>query len=317
MNEVNNRINFYNSYFHGLQDILEFKSAKQTALGLVKILSGFTLIVPIIFGIGYLVSKHQLKKLESLCNKVSKALNSDTYATQKELIKFLSIKVLNHDQNQFEKAFNRLDYSFQEKFFAKMADKGVLVDALTLVPQDLKEINIDFGYLPSSEMIDKTIEQLSKFKKLHTINFNISKTTYLTKGIDHLFELSMKIIASAAYFKEVRADFDPKFDYAKNGAESRENNYMPAYRIIRGLSSILPKESQLARIHFKFKTGFGDRFTTATISNDARILKKLLEYGSAETKRHVLAEEDLGPPSHNWVANTGWNTYLAKEKSSA
>ena len=181
MNEIKQSLKFYNSYFYGVHDIIRCKSAKQTALGALKIISGFTLVIPIIFGIGSLISRHKLHKLENLCDRVSKdltSLDNTKTSSQKELITFLSKKVLDRENNDFETAFKRLNSTSQNTFFASMADIGALPDSLTYTPKDIREITVSFGKHPSMESIDKAIEHLSEFKQLHTITFDLSQTTH-------------------------------------------------------------------------------------------------------------------------------------------
>lgn len=315
MNEANSRIDYYKSYFSGIKDIFESNSPKQTALGIVKILSGLTVIIPIYFVTKYLFAKVQLQSLKNLNDRVSKSLDSNSYVSKNLLIEFLSMKVMDKDPNRFEQAFMQLnDYGHRDpsEFFADMADKRLLSDALSLVPQNLKEIRIDFGYAPSSDMIDKSIQQLGNFKNLQSITFNIGKTTYLTKGIERLFEQTMSITKLHSYFNGVSADFDPQSDYAKNGAEGRINNYMPAYRILRALPSLLHKESRLEEIRFYFKAGFGDRLSESRVFNSAKRDKNRIECGSAKDKDYFFKEQDLDPPSENiWIAEVGKNHYSA------
>ena len=39
MNKINDNLNFYGNYFHGIQDIKEHRSAGQVAIGVLKIIS--------------------------------------------------------------------------------------------------------------------------------------------------------------------------------------------------------------------------------------------------------------------------------------
>jgi len=66
MNILKNNLNICGDYFKGFQDVKEHKSATKVGLGVLKVVSYATLLVPIIFGVGYLINKSLLSGL-SLC----------------------------------------------------------------------------------------------------------------------------------------------------------------------------------------------------------------------------------------------------------
>ena len=244
MNALNENLQFYGSYFHGVHDIIGFKSAKQVAFGALKILSGFTGIVPIIFAVGYLIAQNKLKNLENLCGRVSKALTSEVKGeqpTQNELIAFLSKVVLDSDSDNknFEAGFSRLISSSQKKLFASMADNRLLVDALARVPKNMREITVSIGRNPPGEMIDQTIIQLCTFKQLHTATFDLSQTTRYTDDVQKLIKGSIARIEISKNFKS-------------GGYSNSSTNDTPASRIIAGIVDKLIKESALAQINFCF-----------------------------------------------------------------
>lgn len=312
MIDLNKNLDFYKSYFHGFQDLVEHKSVKQVIVGAGKILSGFTFIVPIIFGLGYLIAKNELNGLESLYARVSKNLNTinSEKPSQNDLITFLSTIVLdkNPEKHIFELAFKNLDSRSQRIFFDSMSDQKILANSLEYIPQDIREINIGFGFAPSEEVIEKVVTQLQVFKQLRTITFDLSQTTHLTRGVKNLFKLGVKIIHLKTQFKRFDVDFNLNRDYVQNNGLSTHNNALPASRLIRGVVYHLIKESKLAKINFCFKQD--GQLNSAFFINPSRLGK--------------ISEEDLegGPqndPLNNfrpiskakdiWLAYVGSNVY--------
>lgn len=292
MNELNENLNFYSSYCPGVQDIFEFKSTAQAALGVCKFLLGSIFVVPIIFGVGYLITQYKLYELTSLCNRVSKALSSNTeQLTQNDLITFLSKNVLDQDNknDDFEAAFQRLDSTSQKMFFDSMADKGKLADSLTNVPKGIREINIGFGQNPASEMIDKTILQLCTFKQLHTITFDLSQTTHLTNGINGLIKKSIGVIKLDTLFAYgSKESFDLCDDrYYESYSVIASNNSLPASRIIHGVVYHLIKESALAHFNFSFKINPGE-LRPVYIANPFRTAKISEEDSANASKKNPL-----------------------------
>ena len=251
-------MDFFGSYFHGIQDIIECKSAKQAVLGAAKILSGFTLFIPIIFAVGYFVSKDELQKLDTLCGRVSSDLKSSENVNQNDLIKFISCNVLDKNGDQFDAAFKKLEPESQIEFFNSMADAGELVTALARVPKEIQEINMGFGLKPTREMLDDTISELCNFKKLHTITFDISKTTHYSKGVEDLFKKSIDVIKTNSQFKSANKEsFDIRNDRYVVSSMSCPNNSLPASRLIHGVVYHLIKDSTLEKINFKVEIDSG------------------------------------------------------------
>lgn len=318
MNRINENLNFYSSYFHGVQDIIEFKSAKQAAIGVLKIISGLTLVVPIIFAAGYYTSKHELHNLESLCGRVSKALKSiDNIEkpTQNDLIQFISKNVLDQDENQDLEAaaFQRLEPTSQKIFFNSMANKGMLVAALAHVPKDIREIHIGFGRNPSREMIDEAITQLSTFDQLHTITFDLSQTVYYTKGIESLFELSINTINLSSLFAySSEQSFELGRDSYNTGGVIISNNSLPASRLIHGVVYSLIKKNALARVNFNFKLKPGE-LNAVYIANPSRMARIPKEDADHAAKSNPLNYMRPFPDAKDiWFAKTGNGFYYPK-----
>lgn len=316
MNKLNENLNFCNSYFHGFQDIIESKSAMQTIKGCGKILSGFTLIIPIIFGLGYFITQNQLNRLEKLCSRVTKNLNESPskQPSQKELITFLSTRVLDKNQEKlyFDAAFKKLDAASQKMFFDSMSDKKALPEALKHIPQDVREVNIGLGQDPSKEMIDEAITQLHASRQLHTLTFDLSQTTYLTSGIKKLFATAIEVIHLESPFKNVHVDFDLKDDYAHLGDESRLNNALPASRIVHGIVYHLIKDSQLAKINLCFKSRDGT--SSSLFINPSRLSKIPEEDLSNASRKDPLNSLIPSPNAKDiWLAYAGTDVYMPKE----
>jgi hypothetical protein len=273
MNKLKENVDFFGSYFHGIQDIIECKSAKQAALGAAKILSGFTLFIPLIFAVGFYISKNELQKLDTLCGRVSKALTSLENVIQEDLIKFISCNVLDKNGDQFVEAFDKLEPDSQIEFFNLMADSGELVTALTRVPDNIREIKIGFGQNPTRETLDNTISELCNFKLLHTITFDISKTTHYSNGIENLFKKSIDVIKIDSQFKSTsKVNFDIRNDRYQVSSVSCPNNSLPASRLIEGVVYHLIKESALAKINFKVNLYPGE-LCPMYIANPSRMAK--------------------------------------------
>lgn len=198
---------FYGGYFHGIEDIKEGQSIKQKALGTAKILSCLTIILPIIFGVGYLVAEHRLTGLKNLNTKVLNALKAGTEPNPKELMEFLAISVIDNNPENFKSAFATLNPENQKQFFTSMIEQGRLPEALVLIPEGIAQISIDFGSNPSQEMIENAISALLGNQNLkdtsHKVTFDFEEAFskgVLTKAIEKRMNSEYSLSKSQSSF---------------------------------------------------------------------------------------------------------------------
>jgi hypothetical protein len=138
MQALNNNVKFYENYFHASKEIFNPQTtAKEKAWAALKTVSLATLILPIIFGVGYLIAKVKLENATKLCDRVTKMLENQgktsekienhqpAQASQQDLVEYLVIKLQDGeaDKNKFATVFKKLEPEFQGKFFAAAAEK--------------------------------------------------------------------------------------------------------------------------------------------------------------------------------------------------
>lgn len=110
MNKLQENLNFYRSYFSGIQDLSDESPAK-VALGFLKIASVITVVVPIFFAAGYLINNYKLNNLNSLIDRASKDINK---LSQNDLSAFFRAKVTDKDYVGLELALQKLDPNHQQ-----------------------------------------------------------------------------------------------------------------------------------------------------------------------------------------------------------
>ncbi|HEY4832245.1 MAG TPA: hypothetical protein VIH61_06780 [Waddliaceae bacterium] len=212
MNSLNSDLNFYKSYFNGVNEIFDFNSsAKEVAWGMLKAVSVLTLVLPVIFGVGYLIAKSRIENATNLCNRVTKMIENQgitiekvqnyqpAQVTQDDLVEFLVIKLQDERTEKIDHlrtVFKKLELPFQGKFFAAAAEKGKLVEAMKLIPKDAKELvfnigekllfygNFEKAYGITKTMMDELKNQINEFTELKKITIDLSGSSYYTEKVE-------------------------------------------------------------------------------------------------------------------------------------
>jgi hypothetical protein len=303
MNNLKSNLNYYHSYFRGIHDVFNFKSAKEVSLGLLKIISGFSLFIPIIFGVGYLITRKRLNDLQSLNLRVSKELGSSSNnknLTSIDLIKFLSAKVLDNDKVHFEAGFRMLSQGAQKDFFALMDSQGALVNALSYVPNGISELSVGFSKNLQKEAMEKTVKKLCDFKQLHTITFDLSQTTYLSKGVENLIKKGLSMMNRNVMFEGgLDVNFTLEGDSVAISGGNYPNKHLPMTCIINGLVNRLMKETPLATIKFNFIEEQGN-LHPVSIVNPLRLQKVPASVEPKASLNYVQPFKDK-PAEDKWI----------------
>ena len=298
MLNLQNNKKFYDSYFDGFKnffialDIVRDPTVEgKFLLGMVKIISHLTLIIPIIFSIGSAVSAMRINSLKIKLEKksVNYQLVSNTLSignkvhNEDSLIRFLSYNILNNKDGgkpalEHYNAFNLLSQAQQVKFFDKMARKKLLDVAVRYIPEKCEKVTIKIG-TSSRDVIYRAIENLSKHSKsLKNITFDFTDTTFKTPRVERelnliadIFELNM----SGGGKAQVNC-YPPEKDriILHGGLFYRINDIQPVDSVIQGMQKFfkeLPKELQIC-----FKTQVFESKTTDTCG--VKITSDKVEY---------------------------------------
>jgi hypothetical protein len=266
VNKINDKLRFFSDYFKGFQDIRQHTSAKQVGLGVLKIASYATLLGPIIFGIGYLVTDSKKNKLSNLLNRVSLSLKPDFKGekpTQKEYIKYIASKILDNDHDNVETVFSKITPESQGIFFAKMAKKDKFIEAVKKLPAQTKHLEFNLGKflgfsgdLDSSEF-DKAneltidfIKELPRFKDAEKICVDLRGIAYYSRQVEIFLEILLR---------DYRYPFFTSSIYPhKIGTDSHDNGFIvpnncgAAHNILHGLCIKLKEYDALKTVEIQF-----------------------------------------------------------------
>lgn len=263
MISLKNNLNFFENYFNGVQDIVVNKSAKQLGLGILKIVSYVTLVLPIIFGVGYLIIQSKIKKMTNLYNRVSlvlKSQNADIKSIQKDLLAFASAKVKDGDYEEFASVLSKLDHHSQDAFFAAMANTGKLIEVTDQVPEDKTDLRFHLGnfvnqtrFSKAGELAEEFLGKLDRFSELQNLHIDMSRVACITKKLSDGVQ---------AYINLKRS-----FASASCGSSYSEIEYLSV------LGNVFPTNSGAARMVLN---GMVDRFHTS----DSKLKKVSIRFGN-------------------------------------
>jgi hypothetical protein len=249
MNKVENNLNNYANYFNGFKDVWEGQSKKQIAIGFLKIISYLT-PASIYFGLKLYFEQRQLNNMKSLCNRVSLGLQNKTAIDQKDLIKFLVIKILDQDKTNFDGAFHLLSLKSQSIFFETVAENGKLCETIQYLPRDIKHIAINFGKSPLQMLIGTVASKLEKFDELETVDFDMSEVCPYTADTLNKCHNLIKI---ANCFEKSNAGWYGFYDNFESGGSSYSIDTEAIAREVINDSICLIKAKEkikVIRIHF-------------------------------------------------------------------
>jgi hypothetical protein len=280
MNALNQNLKFYENYFHGIQEIFSYKSTSQEVVfGIFKTVSYLSFILPAIFAVGYLITKLKVEKTIDLCTRVTKLVENrretiekiekyqPAQATQQELVDFLLIKLQDNEKDRLSFVFKKLEPDFQGKFFAVAAEKGVLIEALQLIPKEAKEIifkigedflfvgNFEKAYTITQTLMNELKNQISDLAELEKITIDLRGVAYYTKKVesiiyDYLIEAYNTHKENYPYKKmEMKGIQDIKW----HGGIRSPNNIDAVLCALFGLGNCLCKNSQLTFINIQFE----------------------------------------------------------------
>ena len=256
MNKINDDLKFYGNYFNGIKDIKEHKSIGQVTLGILKIVSLATIVLPIIFGVGYIIAESKLNNLSELYTRVSQSFEPEFKSarpTQKEYIKFLFAKTQDNEYSLFEKCFRQLESSSQNSFFRKTAQNGCLIECMKQTPKDLEKIEFNLGsflspcdFKKANALIDKFIEGLVSFQNQKEIVVDMTGVASLTQNA----ESNLRLLEE---FKESNTSFSDEVDVVMLSSTYGEpNNLGGAKRMLYGLVKHLQQSIELEYIDVLF-----------------------------------------------------------------
>lgn len=259
MNEINHNLKFYRNYFHGIQDIIEHQSATKVGLGLLKVITYATIIVPIIFEVGYLITQSKQQKLSNLYQRVSKAVqDAQIQPSQQELTTFLIKKVQDEDYELFTSVFKQLNLESQRTFFKVMTEKDKFGQVLEKVPEDMTEMIIGFGdffstsdFQKAVDLIRQLIDRLNRFSTLKHLTIDMQEVAYCTpKVIDFMKDFLALLPKFATVSKSFTILEQDGFGY--QGAYI-PNNLTAASLVLYGLAKQMHKpECALENAEVKF-----------------------------------------------------------------
>lgn len=197
--KISQSFNMHASYLNGFQDVYKHKSVSSTLLGIIKILSYATVIFPLISLNSYFKYKKIIELQKDLDNNLDKnktELNAikifgevigNKNKQQEVLINYLANKIEYFEKNtdnedlerkRFEKAFRKLTFDSQEKFFIQASKRNSMELALKWIPQDIEEFNFtlshtkNYGkdqesYKQHTQTLLQTFPKFTNLKKLH------------------------------------------------------------------------------------------------------------------------------------------------------
>ena len=180
---LENNYNFYKSYFHFVNDFkdgVREKNLLKLGLGVAKLASYATVIVPIIFSVGLLISKSRLNKPGS-GQKVSdvqstslKFQTSPEKLTQEELIRFVKDNVNQSNINSCQKAFGLLTIESQVKLFSDMAENSNIGQIFDAINETAEFLFIKISKNLKDEDLLRLTCKLEELKELKYVRLDFS-----------------------------------------------------------------------------------------------------------------------------------------------
>ncbi len=254
MNKINNDLQIFGGYFKGIHEIAEHKTIGKVALGILKVISYATLLVPIIFAVGYLIVNAKQNNLSSLYNRVTKALNpgfNGAIPTENDYIKFLAAKVQDKEYSSFEAAFNELSPISQRVFFAKMSMEDNLIESMKQIPTDLTKIEFSFGdflgvwnFKKANNLIKEFLIELDSFDNFEKIVVDLTRVASYTHNVQLILDTSL----SSSFIS------DPYGDAVElSRTYSEPNNISGAACALRGLIKHLQEHAETKSIDILFR----------------------------------------------------------------
>ncbi|MFI5344563.1 MAG: hypothetical protein ACHQUC_10120 [Chlamydiales bacterium] len=202
MNSINSKIERFENYLSGFDDLYKHESVGKTVCGFLKVASYFVtaLVLPAIAGYALYLAKGEAKQRKDLMERVNATIDNEKTqavsgvaiqilkpASQDDFIKFLLMKIEDNDLGEaYQKAFKKLELPSQESFFLKLIEINKLRVALEALPTDIKELRFSCGtHLDegdkSAENAKLFISQLSHFTDLDKVEVNFSAIGCFTR----------------------------------------------------------------------------------------------------------------------------------------
>ena len=146
-----------------------------------KMVAITTLVVPILAGVGYLVTKAMIFYLESRFSYLQKKITKEI--SQSNLRFYCLYSVVNSkinsdvDKGIFREAFNKLDQTSREKMFVDMANNSCLDHVARLFDPNITKVDVTIGKASYDEIKRFILTLAKNYKGLSEITFDLSATT--------------------------------------------------------------------------------------------------------------------------------------------
>lgn len=288
MQRIDKNLACCNDYLSGVQQIWKHESVCEILKGVGKTISYLTIVLPVIFGIGYLITERKKINLQNLYDRVITNLEDSNFNSlpQKDYINFLKSKVEDNQLNEFEEVFRRLNGKSQQLFFAKMAEQSCLIQVMKILPKDLTKIEFSLGspgsyphsYKKSSLLVKEFFKELKQFTNLTEVVIDL-------KGIHPGNTPRMRAhLAGEKFTAEYKARQNFKHWHCHSSEEIERafilgygvvaTNWQAGQFTINGIHELLKESEKISKISVIFKDiNFDVEFSDGRQNINARFIK--------------------------------------------